>query len=128
VRGQVAPLAYRQVAQHDFADAHAFEADHLQADQLAHTPDLAFFAFGQHKTQLLGVLPLDQGRLERLAIQAQAVTDCTSWLTGSSSSMRLSWVGALRAAAGAGVLGLVSGRAAWVAAAEVAASVLMTPV
>ena len=73
MRCQVAPLAERQVAQHHAADAHALQADDLQADQFAHAPDLALLALGQHKAQLLRVLPFDLGRQQGLPIQAQAV-------------------------------------------------------
>jgi hypothetical protein len=66
---KVAPLAYRQITQHDFADAHAFEAYHLQAHLFAHTPDLALFAFVQHKSQLLWVLPFHFGVFKGLTVQ-----------------------------------------------------------
>ena len=69
-RCEIAPLANRQIAQHDLADPHSLEAHHLEAHQLAHAANLAFFAFGQYKTQLLGVLPFDLGWLEWLAVQA----------------------------------------------------------
>jgi len=59
--------------QHDLADAHPFQAHHLQADLLAHAPDLALFPFVQHKAQLLRVLPFHLGVLERLPIQREAV-------------------------------------------------------
>ena len=38
-----------------------------------HAANLALFAFGQHKAQLLRVLPVDFGGLEGFAVQAQAV-------------------------------------------------------
>ena len=69
MRCQVAPLAYRQITQHDFADAHPFEAYHFQTHMLAHTPDLAFFAFMQHKAQLLGILPFHFGVFKGLTVQ-----------------------------------------------------------
>lgn len=52
---EVAPLARWQVAEHHAADAYTLEADDLQADQFAHAANLAFFAFAQHKTQLVFV-------------------------------------------------------------------------
>ncbi len=73
MRRQVAPLADRQVAEVDTADAHPLEPGHKQADLLAHAADLALFAFLQHKPQLLRVLPLDARRPQRLAVQAQTV-------------------------------------------------------
>ena len=59
-RAQVAPLAERQVAEHDAADAHPLQAEHLQADRLAHAADLALPALAQHEAQLVVVEPLDR--------------------------------------------------------------------
>ena len=73
VRRQITPLPDRQMAQIDLADPHAFEPGDQQSHLLAHAPDLAFFALAQHKAQLLGVLPADLRRAQRLAVQAQAV-------------------------------------------------------
>ena len=42
---EVAPLPGRQVAERDAADAHALQAEHLQADLLAHAADLPLLAF-----------------------------------------------------------------------------------
>ncbi len=73
VRREIPPLPQRQVTQHHLADTHPLEADDLEPDQLAHAPDLALLAFGQHHPQLLRVLPADLGRLEWLAVERQAV-------------------------------------------------------
>jgi hypothetical protein len=73
VVAQVAPLPRRQRAQHDAADAHALEAQHLQADQLAHAADLALAAFAQHDAQLLLVLPAHPRRAQRPAVELEAV-------------------------------------------------------
>ena len=60
---QIAPLAGRQVAEHDLADADAFQADNLQADLLAHPANLALFTFLENETELILVLPPDPRRL-----------------------------------------------------------------
>jgi uncharacterized protein len=49
-------LADGQIAQHHIANPHPLQTHHFQANLLAHAADLAFLAFGQHKTQLLRVL------------------------------------------------------------------------
>ena len=54
----------------------------MQAHLFAHAADLAFFAFGQHKAQLLGVLPLHLRRFERLVVQAQAVAQALKHTLG----------------------------------------------
>src|SRR6185436_2327139 len=66
-------LPERQVAKLDAANSYALEAADAQPHQFAHAPDLAFLAFAQHETQLIGVLPRDLRRLERGAVQAQPV-------------------------------------------------------
>src|SRR6059058_4738360 len=73
VRPEIPPLPERQIAQRDPPDPHALEADRPQTHQLAHPPDLALLALGQHEAQLLRVLPVHLRRLERLPVQAQAV-------------------------------------------------------
>src|SRR5258706_12594177 len=70
---QVTPLSGRQLAERHAADAHAFQAGHVQAHEFAHAPDLALLALAQHEPQLIAVLPGDLGGLERYVIQAQAV-------------------------------------------------------
>ena len=75
VLAQVAPLARRQVAELDAADADALEAGDFQADQLAHAADLALLAFAQDKAQLVLVLPAHLGRLQRLAVEREAVVE-----------------------------------------------------
>jgi hypothetical protein len=65
MRYQIAPLPDGQVPQIDPANPHPLQACHVQADLLAHAPDLAFFALPQDKKQLLRVLPADlRGRSE----------------------------------------------------------------
>ena len=59
ILAQITPLSDRQMAQRNAADAHPLQADDLQADRLAHAPDLTFPAFTQHETQLIFVLPAD---------------------------------------------------------------------
>ena len=58
-RTQIAPLAHRQIAQFDLADADPLESDHLESDGFAHAPDLA-------------VPPLVKNNLEGLAVAAGA--------------------------------------------------------
>ena len=50
VRREIAPLAGRQVAEDDGADPHPLQAEHLQADQLAHAPDLPLLAFASGRS------------------------------------------------------------------------------
>ena len=69
---QVTPLTGGQVAQANLADPHPFEAGDFEADQFAHAANLAFFAFAQHKAELILVLPAYYGALQRLAVEAQA--------------------------------------------------------
>src|ERR1700674_4269603 len=72
---QIAPLARRQVTQHDIADTHTLQSDDMKTDQFAHAADLPLSAFLQDEAQLIGVLPHDLGRLERLVVQAQTVAE-----------------------------------------------------
>jgi len=60
-----------QISQHHIANPHPLQAHHLQANLLTHAADLALFAFGQHKAQLLGVLPVHFGAFQRLVVQTQ---------------------------------------------------------
>ena len=71
--GEVAPLASRQRAEHDRADAHALQPEHLQADRLAHAADLSLHAFAQDEAQLVVVGPFDARREERLAVEGEPV-------------------------------------------------------
>lgn len=70
---EVAPLAYGRLPSVTLPMRYALEPHHLEPHQLAHAANLASSAFGQDKAQLLGVLPLHLGRLERLTVQAQAM-------------------------------------------------------
>ena len=62
------PSPQGQMPQHDAAYADALEADDMQAHGLAHAANLAFFALGQHKAQLLAILPIDLRGFECLPV------------------------------------------------------------
>ena len=57
----------------------------MQADLFAHAPNLPLFALGQHKAQLLRVLPIHPRGLQGLAIQAQAVPQAGQQLRGKGA-------------------------------------------
>src|SRR5690606_29948176 len=64
--GEVAPLADFQVAERELDDAHPLQAAHVVAEDLAHAPDLAIEALGQHDAEhAIGPLrrTLDAARL-----------------------------------------------------------------
>src|SRR5690606_20060082 len=84
-RPQVAPLPERQGAERDPADAHTLQAGHLEADQLAHAPDLALAPFAQHEAQLVLVLPGHLGRPQLDAVEPQAVAQALQTLGGDAA-------------------------------------------
>ena len=73
MRGEQAPLSLGKIAEHHVADAHALQAQHLQAHQLAHAAYLALLAITQHEAQLILVLPFDFRGPQHLAVQRQAL-------------------------------------------------------
>src|SRR5471032_670944 len=82
VFAQVAPLAHRQLAQDDAADAHPLQLGDDEVDGLAHATDLALAALAQHEAQLVLVGPADLGRAQLLAVQPQAVAQALEVVVG----------------------------------------------
>ena len=68
-------MSRRQFAERHAADAYALQARHLQADELAHAPDLTLFPLAQYEAQLISALLGDMSRFEGDAIQAQTVIE-----------------------------------------------------
>jgi len=69
-----APLAFGQLAQANFSDAHAFETQHAQTHGFTHAADLTFLALGQNETKLVFVDPLDLRGFEFHAVELKSVT------------------------------------------------------